>query len=83
MLATTVLGYTLTALWLTFWAVVLIVLFTLVAIWPASIAKAKGKSFWLFFILSIPFWWITLFVVLLMKDESATAPKTTPANDEK
>jgi hypothetical protein len=47
-------------------------LWVLLALWPALIAKKKGYSFILFFILSLFFWWITLFVALFMKD------KTTP-----
>ena len=73
MFATTFLGYTLSAIWIGMLAVAFIV----IALWPASIAKAKGYSFWLFFLLSIFFWWITLFVVLFMKDKST--PQTTPA----
>jgi hypothetical protein len=45
-------------------------LWILIAIWPARIAASKGRSFLLWFIISLFFWWITLFVTLSMKDES-------------
>lgn len=73
MFATTILGYTLTAMWVVFWSTLFIILWVFLALWPAMIAKRKGHSFWLFFILSLFFWWITLFVVLLMKDDSTPA----------
>jgi hypothetical protein len=47
-------------------------LWVMVALWPAFIAKKKGYSFVLFFIISLFFWWITLFVTLLMKDKTAS-----------
>ncbi|HEY4963274.1 MAG TPA: hypothetical protein VIH90_01075 [Candidatus Saccharimonadales bacterium] len=47
-----------------------IFLWIMVALWPAFIAKRKGHSFILFFLISLPFWWITLFVTLFMKDKS-------------
>jgi hypothetical protein len=76
MFATTILGYTLSAVWLTF----LLFLWVLVAIWPAMLAKQKGYNFWLFFIISLFFWWITLFVVLFLKDKNF--PPTAPAAPE-
>ena len=39
---------------------------------PARMAKEKGHSF---FITSIPFWWVTLFVVLLFLDDRTLAKK--------
>jgi uncharacterized Tic20 family protein len=71
--ATTILGYTITAIWYVF----ILFLFILVALWPAMIAKNKGHSFILYFLISIPFWWITFFVVLFLKDKSVTS---TPAD---
>jgi len=69
MFATSVLGYTVASTWL----ILGIFLWILVAFWPASIAKKKGYSFLLFFIISLFFWWITLFVTLFLK------PKTGPS----
>jgi ABC-type dipeptide/oligopeptide/nickel transport system permease component len=44
-----------------------------IAFWPATIAKSKGHSFIGYFLLSIPFWWITLFIVYFgLKDETTT-----------
>jgi hypothetical protein len=48
-------------------------LWILLAFWPASIAASKGRSFILYFIISLFFWWITLFVVYAMDDQSNTA----------
>lgn len=50
-----------------------LILWVLVALWPAFIAKGKGYSFLLFFIISIPFWFITLIVAALMRPRGATA----------
>jgi len=50
-----------------------LVLWVVIALWPARIAASKGRSFLLWFILSLFFWWITLFVALAMKDDRPTA----------
>lgn len=73
MFATTILGFTLTTIWMAF----ILFLWVLVALWPGMLAKQKGYSFWLFFLISLFFWWITLFVVLFLKDKSQ--PPTPPA----
>ena len=73
MFATTILGYTVSLIW----AVLFLFLWLLIAFWPATIAKGKGYSFLLFFLLSLPFWWIMLFVALFLPDKSQP-PTTTP-----
>lgn len=45
-------------------------LWVLIATLPAIIAEKKGHSFWLFFFVSLFFWWITLFWALFMEDRS-------------
>jgi len=55
-----------------------LILFIILAFWPASIAKAKGYSFILFFLISIPFWWITLFVTLFLQDKNKPVGGSTP-----
>ncbi|MCX6728214.1 MAG: hypothetical protein NTV39_00375 [Candidatus Saccharibacteria bacterium] len=77
MFATTILGYTLSTMWLIIWSVIILVVWIALAFWPASIAQSKGRSFWLFFLLSIFFWWIMLFVAIFMKDESSPTQTTT------
>jgi hypothetical protein len=67
MFAMTILGLTIT----TIWTICLLVLWVAIAFWPASIAKSKGYSFLGWFILSLFFWWITLFVVLFLPDRTA------------
>ncbi len=47
------------------------ILWIALAFWPATIARRKGYSFILFFLISLLFWWITLFVTLFMKDKAA------------
>lgn len=49
------------------------IIFVIIAIWPAKIAASKGRSFLLWFLLSIPFWWITFFVALSLKDNTHTS----------
>lgn len=72
MFAITILGYTFAMMWLILVAAVWI----MIAFWPALLAKGKGYSFWLFLLLSIPFWWITLFVALFIHDKNQ--PVATP-----
>lgn len=66
MFAMTFLGFTLSVFWFTF----LVAIWILLAFLPASIARSKGHSFIGWFILSLFFWWITLFVTLFMKDRT-------------
>jgi ABC-type Mn2+/Zn2+ transport system permease subunit len=49
-------------------------LWILLALLPAKIAANKGRSFLLWFLFSILFWWITLFVALAMKDDTPLQP---------
>jgi hypothetical protein len=52
-----------------------IVAWIIVALWPARVASRKGYSFLLYFLISIPFFWITVFVAYALKDRTApTAP---------
>jgi hypothetical protein len=56
------------------WGILGVIAWVLVAIWPARIASKKGYSFVLWFILSLFFWWITLFVAAFgLKDKTKTA----------
>ncbi len=82
MFASTILGYTISASALMFLLILGAALWVFLAFWPASIASKKGHSFWLFFIISLFFWWITLFVALFMKDQSASAGQTTATPTE-
>ncbi|MDQ5886583.1 MAG: hypothetical protein QG628_980 [Patescibacteria group bacterium] len=78
MFATSILGYTLTTMWYIF----ILFLSVLIALWPAMIAKGKGHSFFLYFLISIPFWWITFFVVLFLKDRNVKPAAATPPSAE-
>ncbi len=61
-----------------FFIILGIILWVMVALWPASIAKRKGYSFLLFFLISLLFWWITLFVTLFMKDKTQSGSGPAP-----
>ncbi len=50
-----------------------VVLWVLVALWPARVAASKGRSFFLWFLMSLFFWWITLFVAYGLKDTNTPA----------
>lgn len=62
--ATTIFGVALNAVWYT----IIFFVWLFLAFLPANIARSKGRSFWLYFLISLFFWWITLFVVLFQKD---------------
>ena len=50
-----------------------ILLWIILALWPAFVAKRKGYSFLLFFILSIFIsWLLALIIVLVLKDKHET-----------
>jgi len=74
MFATTLLGFTIS----TIWAVVVLIAWILIALWPASIASRKGYSFLGFFLISLFFWWITLFVAFFMPDKAQAAAPAQP-----
>lgn len=58
---------------MSFWLVIGVIAWLVIAFWPAQLAKSKGYSFFLFLILS---WFvsfvITLIVAALLKDKKAT-----------
>ena len=66
MFATTILGFTVSVVW----AVILLFIWIAIAFWPARVAARKGHSFFGWFLISLFFWWITLFVVYLMPDRT-------------
>lgn len=56
------------------WGILGLIAWVLIAIWPAQIASKKGHSFILWFIVSLFFWWITLFVAAFgLEDKTKTA----------
>ncbi len=55
------------------WYLLGLILWVILAFWPAIVANRKGYSFLLFLLVSIPFFWITLVVVYLLKDKNQTA----------
>lgn len=55
-----------------------IVLWIFIALWPARVAYRKGYSFILFFLLSLFFWWITIFVAYAIKDRTHVTVASEP-----
>jgi ABC-type Mn2+/Zn2+ transport system permease subunit len=57
-----------------FFVVMGIVLWVILAFWPAIIAKRKGYSFALFLIIALLVsWLLSLVIILVMKDKNQTA----------
>jgi ABC-type Mn2+/Zn2+ transport system permease subunit len=52
-----------------------VIIWIAIAFWPATVAKNKGHSFLGYFLLSIFFWWITLFVVYFGLDDKNDHPQ--------
>jgi NADH:ubiquinone oxidoreductase subunit 5 (subunit L)/multisubunit Na+/H+ antiporter MnhA subunit len=52
------------------WTVVAVVIWILIAFWPARVARRKGHSFLLFFIFSLFFFPAALIVAYLVRDRS-------------
>jgi hypothetical protein len=72
MFAMTFLGATLSVFWFT----LIVVLWVALAFLPANIARSKGHSFWGWFLISLFFWWITLFVTFFMDDKTHPTAET-------
>lgn len=49
------------------------ILWIAIAFWPASVAKRKGHSFILFFLLSLVFFFASLLLAYIVKDKNETA----------
>lgn len=68
MFATTILGVTISAIW----AFMILVLWIIIAFWPANVAGRKGHSFIGFFILSLFFFPLSLLIAYLVDDRTQT-----------
>lgn len=68
--ATTIFGKTVSAIWL----LLIAIAWLFIALFPARMAKAKGYSFWVFFLLSMFFWWAMFFVVLFLPNRNNVPP---------
>ena len=69
MFATTFLGVTLSVVWFYIFLIVWII----IAFWPARVASRKGYSFILFFILSLIFFFLSLLLAYVLPDKSKPA----------
>ena len=59
---------------MTFFLIMGIVLWVLLALWPAFIARRKGYSFVLFLVIALLIsWLLALVIVLILKDKNKTA----------
>ena len=56
-----------------FWYILGTILWAILIFWPAIVAHRKGYSFLLFFVISIPFFWVTLIAAYFIKDKKQTA----------
>jgi ABC-type glycerol-3-phosphate transport system permease component len=52
------------------WTVLAVVIWILIAFWPARVARRKGHSFLLFFIFSLFFFPAALIVAYLVRDRT-------------
>ena len=55
------------------WYILGVILWIIVAFWPAMLARRKGHSFILFFILSIVFFPLSLILAYVVHDRNQTA----------
>jgi hypothetical protein len=69
MFATTILGWTITAIW----ALMLAVVWIAIAFWPARVAGRKRHSFWGYFILSLFFFPLAIILAYMVSDNSRVA----------
>jgi phosphotransferase system glucose/maltose/N-acetylglucosamine-specific IIC component len=58
-----------------------LVAWILVAIWPARVAQNKGYGFILWFLISLFFWWATLFVVYFVLHDKTVTPEDREASE--
>ena len=66
MIATTVLGWTISVAWVMMLAVVWLA----IAFWPARVAGRKGHSFWGYFIFSLFFFPLAIIMAYVIPDNS-------------
>ena len=55
------------------WYLLGVILWVIVAFWPAMVARRKGHSFILFFLLSLVFFFLALILAYAVKDRTKTA----------
>ena len=55
------------------WTILIVVIWVLIAFWPARVARRKGHSFFLFFIFSLFFFPLALLVAYLVGDRRRAA----------
>ena len=57
-----------------FGSIILLILWILIAFWPARVAARKGHSFFIYFLFSLVFFPAALIVAYLVADKTAPAP---------
>lgn len=58
------------------WTIVFVVVWVMLAFWPARVAGRKGHSFFGFFVFSLFFFPLALLVAYLVSDRNRTEPAT-------
>jgi hypothetical protein len=62
------------------WVLLGLVIWVIIAFWPAMVARRKGHSFILFFLLSLVFFFASLILAYVVPDRTKTAKDR--ANDK-
>ena len=75
MFAMTLLGFTIS----TITAAIILVIWVLLAFWPARVAGRKGHSFWGYFIFSLFFFFLALLVAYMVGDKTKQSQAQPPA----
>lgn len=68
MFAATLLGFTISTMWMVFW----LFIWLAIAFWPASVAARKGHSFLGYFLLSLLFFPLALIMAYVVRDRTMT-----------
>ena len=63
------------------WGILGFIAWIIIATWPAMVARKKGHSFVFWFILSLFFWWVTLFVVYFGLQDFTKTPEDLAADE--
>jgi hypothetical protein len=71
------LAYSFPLLTVFFWMLA-VILWVAIAFWPASVAAAKGHSFWGYFLLSLFFFPLALLLAYLSKNRASQQPMVAP-----
>ncbi len=60
------------------WWIIGLAIWIAIAFWPARVASRKGHSFWMFFILSLIFFPLSIILAYVVKDKKAPKQAAAP-----